>query len=244
MVTPKKKLVVFLLVAVVTVAAIVVTSVSAINGPPRESIDQREAPGSGIPRIQEPTDVVIVGGDITAGTPSGGNRGFNWTVQLARHMYARNTPLKLTVSASRGAGFTKVGEGGFNFEDALINSLQVDTEAVVILGEFEEDWPSLEAAVRSVLSVIEEYSDRARVFVIGPLHLEIRPAAEVMSQRDLYRRLTDQAGATFVDPIEESWFTDGNLKYVVPEGLYDGGHRFIAGKLVPRLSLVTDGKTR
>jgi len=74
--------------------------------------------------------------------------------------------------------------------------------------------------------------------VIGPPWVNGSPPASIVADRDVVQAAAQAAGATFVDPLREGWFTGPYASLIGSDGVHptDAGHRHLADLILPRIA--------
>lgn len=93
----------------------------------------------------------------------------------------------------------------------------------------------VQAAARDVLSRLHAALPKAKIIVIGPIWPSGDvPQIERILEGDL-KQIATAAGARFVDPIADGWFSGGYAKLIGSDGTHptDAGHARIAKLLGP-----------
>jgi hypothetical protein len=77
----------------------------------------------------------------------------------------------------------------------------------------------------------------ATLLVIGPPWPTADPPAEILRARDALQYQAGVAGATFIDPIAQSWFV-GQPELIAADGVHptDAGHEYLADQIAPLLA--------
>ncbi|MDL5159563.1 SGNH/GDSL hydrolase family protein [Actinomycetospora termitidis] len=193
---------VIVVVAIVTTGHDVSRSVApaAASGPAASST----APSDGS------RSVAVLGDSISEGTPFGGKGAANWTQLVAaqRHWTVTNT-------AVGGTGYVYAGSSRPFEEAQLERAVAARPELVVIEGSRNDmgtPVDQIRAASTHLYRALQARLPGVRLVVVGPFW-NAGSSQKAFATRDALADSARAAGASFVDPMAENWFT----------GAYDGG---------------------
>lgn len=98
-----------------------------------------------------------------------------------------------------------------------------------------------EAAERT-FAVLRESSPAAELLVIGPPWVNAAPPSGVVTSSRAVEAAARAAGATFVDPLDEGWFTGDARRLIGEDRIHptDAGHRYLALRITPSLRDAVD----
>jgi lysophospholipase L1-like esterase len=139
-------------------------------------------------------------------------------------------PLAVTNAAVNGSGYVSRGEGGSTFLAQVEGSVQKTTQMVLIFGSENDmgtDSTQLKQAVANTLAEISAKAPDARIVVVGPPSYTNVPEAARLQVRDEDRAAVTEAGAVFVDPIDDQWIMGRAEQLIGPDGDHpsvDGQH--------------------
>jgi hypothetical protein len=85
-------------------------------------------------------------------------------------------------------------------------------------------------AAAETYEVVRNAAPKVVLVVVGPVWPGDAPPPEILTTRDMVRAAASDAGATFIDPIEEGWFKEDPGRFMAGDNVHpsDGGHERIA----------------
>jgi lysophospholipase L1-like esterase len=85
-------------------------------------------------------------------------------------------------------------------------------------------------AATETYGAVRNAAPDAALLVVGPTWPGDAPPPELLTTRDMVRDAAAEAGAVFIDPIEEGWFAEDPGKFMAPDNVHpsDAGHERIA----------------
>jgi lysophospholipase L1-like esterase len=183
-----------------------------------------------------PVPVLAVYGDgYSRGSDLGGQGPAGWPALVAEQLGAQ-----LSLDAVSRTGYVSTGTSGQDFAGLVAASPVPDAAVTVIFGS-RNDLGQAPTAVgqraAETFSLIRQTSPSTRLVVVGPTWSDADVPAEISAERDAVKAAAEQAGATFVDPLEDGWFRSPS-GLIASDGVSptDAGHQFIASALAPPLS--------
>lgn len=212
---------------------VVAAAASAVSGAPSA-------------RAAVPAHIAVIGDSYTAGSTEGGNGPMSWTAQAWKLLAGRGIDVKADIAAEGGAGYGQPGNHGSIFQDLTARAVRRDDQLVVFFGSRNDQpvnpkqFPEMAAYT---FHLAHFGAPDAKVLVIGPPWPSATPPPAVMAIRDSLRTQAAAMGATFVDPIAESWFV-GRPDLIGHDGVHptDAGHTYMAEKIAPLIySQLTTG---
>jgi len=194
---------------------------------------------SGVPSAQAttPTHIAVIGDSYTTGSTEGGNGPRSWTEQAWKLLAHRGVDIQADVAAEGGAGYGQPGDHGSVFQDLTARAVRRNDVLVVFFGS-RNDQPVSPAAFPDLaggtLHLARYAAPDARVLVIGPPWPTATPPPAVLNIRNSLRAQAAAIGATFVDPIAQTWFV-GRPDLIGHDGVHptDAGHVYMAEKIAP-----------
>jgi lysophospholipase L1-like esterase len=188
-----------------------------------------------MPTIDAPVDILnvaFVGDSYTGGTSLDSGEDARWPALLAAQL-----GFKADLTTRGGAGYVQATDSGVNFP-VLATRIANDPEVVVVFGSRNDDegYEAVrEGAARTYATIFREHPD-TKLLVVGPPWVSANTPAWLLEARDATRDAAAEAGATYVDPIAESWFNADGL--IGSDGVNptDAGHALIASKIYPAIS--------
>jgi hypothetical protein len=176
-------------------------------------------------------------GDMTQGSDEGGVGPVNWTSILAEEV-RKVAPFRMAVDNNgEGSGYA-IRAIGPTFDEDVRRLVTSDTRMVVISGsraDVAAEPNQVAAAAREAYHSVSELAPRAQLIVIGPTWGSNKPSDKILQIRDAVRDAAEAAHAHFVDPIQDNWFTDGEVGLIGSDGVHptDLGNRRIAQYMYP-----------
>jgi len=220
---------------VMLMAAVLMAAVLTACGTNKTS-SSTQAPTTTQVSTSATTTIAIVGDSFTTGTDVGGLGPHNWvplmTAQLERDGYSVNT----AVEAGGASGYTKPGYRNLTFAQMAKLVVTPSTNYVIIFGGFNDHVSAsdeLDTASSQLYAEVKKIAPLATLIVIGPLLPDEDLAPKIIPVRDVLKKNAQAAGVLFIDPIDESWFSDGNSKMISTDGIHpnDDGHQAMAKRI-------------
>jgi lysophospholipase L1-like esterase len=242
-----------LLLVLTTVLAGVVWNRTSETQPPRFAtmpvnveVNKPILPGNGSAAVFDEQIVAI--GDFTGGSDAGGQGDSNWT-HLVSAALAETRQVRFIIDTSGGGGSGYVNRGtGLPFGDQVSRLVSPATDAVIISGSRNDIVAApgdVKAAATEIYRQIATIAPNAALIVIGPTWVDDDPPRSLLSTRDAVALAADEAGALFVDPIAEHWFTaDSGLLGKDSANPTDAGHARIAALMTPVILAATNGRAQ
>lgn len=227
-------------VGVLAVVALVGLGAVLAMGVDRKVVTSASAPApTSTPETAEPTVMpvpeakkVVLIGDYTADSAVGGTGARNWTALVGLALQT-NQPTRVVRDNAQGSGYVSVGAFDQTFLDAAKVLVTKDVSVVVIFGSRFDMYAAPDAvrqAAAQTYAAIKQAAPDAALIVIGPTWPGNAPPPELLTARDMVRDAASEAGATYVDPIEQGWFADDPGKLMAADNVSpsDVGHEKIA----------------
>ncbi|ULE33629.1 SGNH/GDSL hydrolase family protein [Mycobacterium sp. IDR2000157661] len=181
--------------------------------------------------VPVPKKVVLIG-DYTAETNAGGSGPRNWTALVGLALQT-NQPTQVVRDNAEGSGYVAAGAYNQTYLDAAKVLVKPDVSVVVIFGSRFDMYAAPDAVKNAALATyaaVREEAPDAVLLVVGPTWPGDQPPPALLNTRDMVRDAANEAGAVFVDPIEQGWFADDPGKLMAPDNIHptDAGHERIA----------------
>lgn len=178
----------------------------------------------------------VIGDSYVAGSSQGGYGDANWTRIVGSRFYAEHNPVDMMVSAHPSSGYLVRGVDKLTYEEAASRSLRTNTDLVIIFGsrnDGRKDQQKMEAAAKSLFSTVHQRSPHAQLIVVGPAWVNDKVPPFIRANSQTIARAAAQAGATFIDPLEQRWFFGVDTRFIGADGVHptDEGHRYLAEKM-------------
>jgi lysophospholipase L1-like esterase len=207
-------------------------------------VNQKVAQGASVappstPASAEPTVLpvpvakkVVLIGDYTADSKVGGNGPRNWTALVGLALQT-NQPTRVIRDNAEGSGYVAAGAFDQTYLDAAKVLVSGDVSAVVIFGSRYDVYAAPDAvrqAATETYGAVRNAAPDAALLVVGPTWPGDAPPPELLTTRDMVRDAAAEAGAVFIDPIQEGWFAEDPGKFMAPDNVHpsDAGHERIA----------------
>lgn len=184
----------------------------------------------------EPLPLLAVYGDsFTSGYAGFGVGERNWTTIVARRLN-----LAVANNAIGGTGWVQC-PGVMTFPGQVATYPQPGAALTVFFGSFNDRVTASSAAVgvavRVTLRLTTLMNPTTKLLVVGPQWPGAGAPELMYAHRDAVRAEALAAGAQWVDPLDERWFTGLGLIWsgdaIHPT---DEGHRFIADRITPHVA--------
>lgn len=176
-------------------------------------------------------------GDLTQGSDEGGAGASNWTSILAAEV-RKVAPVRIAVDNENEDSGYVIRSTAPTFGEEVARLVQSNTRVVVISGsrtDFSAQPNQVAAAARDAYHLVSALAPRAQLIVLGPICGRDKPSYQVLQTRDAIRDAAERAGAHFVDPIQDDWFTNGEPGLIGSDGMHptDLGNQRIAQYMYP-----------
>jgi hypothetical protein len=185
-------------------------------------------------------------GDLTQGSDEGGVGVANWTSILAAEV-RKVAPLRLAVDNNgEGSGYA-IRSSSPTFDEEVRRLVTPDTRMVVISGgraDVVAEPNQVAAAAQATYRSVSELAPRAELMVMGPTWGSNKPSDQILQTRDAVRGAAEAAHAHFVDPIQDDWFTNGEVGLIGSDGVHptDLGNQRIAQYMYPEFVRLISGQ--
>jgi lysophospholipase L1-like esterase len=190
-----------------------------------------------------PTRMLVIGDSYTGGSNEGGVGAAGWPRLLGERLEADGYRTVIDVSASGGSGYIQPGPPGTTFVQ-LAEQARNAYAVVIFFGSRNDVAPAgdVRQAATEAYQKVRETSPDARLLIIGPAWVNDNPPPNVRAARDGLARAAEDAGATFVDPLEEGWFSGTYKTLIGADGVHptDQGHAHMADLIVPHVRAELD----
>jgi lysophospholipase L1-like esterase len=179
--------------------------------------------------------VAVIGDSISEGTPYGGRGAANWTFLVGE---ARRWTV--TDTAVGGTGYVNPGPSAPYAAAQLERVVAARPRLVIVEGSRNDiGFPvdRIRDAARGLYRQLRDRIPGVRLVVIGPFW-NAGTSVKAFAVRDALASEARDAGATFVDPMAEQWFTDAyGTPLIGADDVHptDAGHALYARRLAPHL---------
>lgn len=192
------------------------------------------------PTLPTSQTVGVIGDSFTSGSKEGGNDATNWTRLVEAEIQRKRADTYITAGAYGGGGWLALGPFGQGFMDGVSKVATKEKALLVFFGSVNDSAKDVEAyqsKVRETLTAARAGSPNAKLLIIGPP--AVRPAAHatLAPLRDVLASEAQAAGADFVDPLTDQWFTD-RPDLIGADGVHptDEGHKYMAERILPAVA--------
>lgn len=187
-------------------------------------------------KLQFVPHLQVIGDSFTEGSAEGGGGDKGWPNLIQQDIAKKGGRLGLTKTARGGSGYVKLGPSGQSFDQALGNDNMSNQDVVVVFGSINDqmqDPTAVQAAASKLYADIKVRDPKAILIVAGPPWMNDKPVPEIYRIRDAVKAAAVQAGAQFIDPLADGWFTGEAAKMIGTDKTHpnDDGHRYMADKL-------------
>jgi lysophospholipase L1-like esterase len=183
-----------------------------------------------------PQRLTVIGDSYTAGSGADSGEEARWPALV-------RTKLGIAVDnlAIGGVGYAQTNEKGENF---VVESRDISPESTAIVFFGSRNDQSNPAGVRTASA--EAFANALKavpaedILVIGPAWTDSMPPAFVTAARDSVKASADEAGLTFIDPLELGWIAD-TPDLIGDDAIHptDAGQAYLAEKLSPLVEQLT-----
>lgn len=208
------------------------TTVTAQNVAPQLAIPTPESASA-----DNDAALAVFIGDFTQGSDEGGDGPMNWVSLLAAKV-RKVAPLRTAVDDNgEGSGYA-IRASSPTIGEEVRRLVASETRMVVISGSRNDvvaQPNEVSAAAQEAYRVISALAPHAQLIVIGPTWGSGAPSADILRTRDAVRDAAATAHAHFIDPIDDSWFTNGEPGLIGSDSVHptDLGNQRIAQYLYP-----------
>jgi hypothetical protein len=181
--------------------------------------------------------IAVVGDSYTTGTNEGGQGPKAWTARTWLALAHQGVQIAPDVASEGRAGYVVRGDHGSLFEDLTARAVHPNDTLVVFFGSRNDegvDPLQLAGMAHDTFDLASRIAPSAKLLVIGPPWPTADPPFDVLYVRDALGNQARDAGAAFIDPINDGWFVD-RPDLIGPDGVHpnDAGHQYMAEKIAP-----------
>lgn len=194
-------------------------------------------------------DLLVIGDAFSDGTGEGGLEENGWPALVQSGYTKDGSRLQLNLLARRGAGYVAPGQIKETFGQSYAGNAFKEQDVIVVFGGLSDsERPAAEvgAAATKLYAALTKNSPKAKLIVVGPAWPHPQPVPNIFSVRDEIRAAAEGAGAIFVDPLADGWFTGENASLIGKDQTHptDAGHKYMAGVLSkPIIAAVKEAET-
>jgi lysophospholipase L1-like esterase len=184
--------------------------------------------------------IVVIGDSYTGGSDAGGKGDANWAALVWKDLAADQLPVIPEVSGQGGSGYVQRGVAKTILGEEAARLVRPDDNVVVFFGGMNDGMVTPEAlssAAHAAFQGVRATAPNAVLLVIGPVWRYPDPPPPVLRLRDAIRDAALEAGAVFVDPIAEGWFTSTPPSFIGFDNVHptDAGHAYLAQQIEPHI---------
>jgi lysophospholipase L1-like esterase len=192
------------------------------------------------PQIAPPRRIVVIGDSYTGGSDAGGYGDANWAALVWKDLAADQLPVTPEVSGQGGSGYVQRGVAKTILGEEAARLVRPDDNVVVFFGGMNDGLVPPEdvtSAARAAFQGVRATAPNAVLLVIGPVWPHADQPPPVLRLRDAIRDAALDAGAVFVDPIAEGWFTNTPPGFIGLDNVHptDAGHAYLAQQIEPHI---------
>lgn len=186
---------------------------------------------------EEPAVLAVYGDGYTTGSAQGGQGSQGWPALVAEEL-----GMEVRLGAASMAGYDSIGVTGETFPQLVAANPVPDADVVVVFGSRNDQGSSpasVEAAAAQTMASARAAAPGAQLLIIGPAWSNAAPPSDLAELSTAVQRAALAAGATYVDPLAEGWFSEpGTL--IASDGISptDAGHAYLAELIAPRVQAV------
>jgi lysophospholipase L1-like esterase len=143
---------------------------------------------------------------------------------------------EFTVDALELTGYTIGADARTTFVDRAAD-IDPTADVVVVFGGFDDrDGPvsAIELAALATLTTVRDIAPDATIVVVGAPWGNAEAPDTIRAVNEVLAEQASAADATFVDPVADGWFADGDVDLIGPDLLHpsESGQALIADRLV------------
>lgn len=182
--------------------------------------------------VAEPAVLAVYGDGYASGNELGGLDAAGWPA-----LVAEETGSRLMLRAVPRAGYASRGVSGEDFPDIVEGQPVADATVTVVSGsrnDADKDPEVVRANAERVLALVRQAAPETAIVVVGPAWTGGDAPAGVLAVRDVVEAAAEAAGATFLDPLADGWFTERS-GLIATDGISptDAGHAYLADLIAP-----------
>ncbi len=175
--------------------------------------------------------LAVYGDGYSAGSTLGGLGGAGWPALVAQQAGAT-----LRLNAASMTGYVAVGTTGESFAGLVAVDPVPDAAVTVVFGsrnDLGSPAADVGAAAAETYAEIRAAAPGTKLVVVGPAWSHGDVPADLLAVRDAVQEAALAAGATFIDPLRQGWFSDSTG--IASDGISptDEGHVFLATNIAP-----------
>lgn len=213
------------------------TSAVATTAPTDTTPDTTDAPETteppdttGSSQVPRPVRISVLGDSWSLRpTPT-------WAEVAAELLADDGVDAEFTVDALELTGYTIGADARTTFVDRAAD-VDPTADVVVVFGGFDDrdgTVSAVELAALATFTTIRDVAPDAALVVVGAPWGNAEAPDSVRSVNDVLARQAGDADATFVDPVADGWFADGDADLIGPDLLHASatGQALVADRLV------------
>jgi lysophospholipase L1-like esterase len=205
--------------------------------------------GSALDDAAGRTSLFVIGDSYTEGVIQGGLEDANWTTQLRSLLRGDDRRVALTVDGSGGSGYVSVGWRNITFGQMAERTVDGSADIVIVFGSINDMFEGasrndVSRAAAATYATIRAAAPGSTLLVIGPSPTGDDVPDELRQVSDGVARAAADAGATFIDPIAEQWFSGDAAALISDDELHptDDGQAYIAELVLPHVEAAIDAR--
>lgn len=188
-------------------------------------------------------DIAVIGDSYTGGSDMGGKYPNGWTSHVAVAVEADGITARWAKEGAGGSGYVATGERDITFPELVPAVVGPGTDVLVVFGSRNDDaGTGIGDAAAATYGAARAIAPGVDLLVIGPPWVDGDVPDDLFANRDAVRGAADAAGAVFVDPLAEGWFTGDAETLIGVDGVHptNDGHEYMAERIAPYLIEVAE----
>jgi lysophospholipase L1-like esterase len=146
--------------------------------------------------------------------------------------------LQVNLLARGGAGYATPGQVKETLGQSYAGNPFGNQDVIVIfagLNDASQPPATVGSAASKLYTDVKAKSPQAKLIVVGPAWPNDAPTPGMLAVHDAIKEAAGGAGATFIDPIADGWFTGEAGSLIGKDKTHptDAGHVYMADKLRP-----------
>jgi lysophospholipase L1-like esterase len=182
--------------------------------------------------------LLVIGDSFTGGSKEGGDGAKGWAALVQSSYTKSGARLQLDLLGRGGAGYATKGQINETFIESYKANPFANEDVMVVFGglnDTERSADDVGTAASLLYAEMRKNSPKAPLIVVGPAWPNSVPVPNIYKVRDAIKAAALAAGATFIDPIEQGWFSGDRQAMIGSDKTHptDAGHKFMADQLAP-----------
>lgn len=184
--------------------------------------------------------LLVIGDSFTGGSKEGSSGELGWASLVQTGYIKEGARLQLNLLGRVGAGYATKGQINETFIESYTANAFKNQHVMVVFGglnDTERDAAEVAPAAAALYAEMRKNSPDAPLIVVGPAWPNSEPVPNIYKVRDAIKAAALAAGATFIDPIEQGWFSGERETMIGTDGTHptEAGHKFMADQIAPAI---------